>query len=158
MASEQQVKRYLTYWFQLGKKVVMHNGFLAMQPQSLTNGKHYSQEFETIWQLAISPETGDCYLEGTDETIADLLTPKWDILPCSRCDMPWGRGNGEWVSGNGGSGMGIRESGIRNVESGSGNRESGIGNRESGIGNRESGIGNRESGIGNRESGIGNRE
>ncbi|AOY82908.1 hypothetical protein BJP36_26350 [Moorena producens JHB] len=88
MASEAQVKRYLTYWFQLGKKVVMRNGFSAMQPQSLTNGKHYSQEFETIWQLAISPETGDCYLEGTDETIADLLTPKWDILPCSRCDMP----------------------------------------------------------------------
>ncbi len=88
MASEQQVKRYLAYWFQLGKKVVIRNGDSAVLPQSVIAGNRYSDEFESIWQLILSPESGDCYLEGTRERIADLLTPKWIIEPCVRCDMP----------------------------------------------------------------------
>lgn len=88
MASEQQVKRYLAYWFQLGKKVMVHNGDLAVLPQPVIAGDRYSDEFERIWQLILSPESGDCYLEGTNERIAELLTPKWLIEPCVRCDMP----------------------------------------------------------------------
>ncbi|HEY9611064.1 hypothetical protein [Allocoleopsis sp.] len=88
MASEQQVKRYLAYWFQLGKKVLIHNGDSAVLPQSVIAGDRYSEEFEKIWQLILSPESGDCYLEATNERIAELLTPKWLIEPCVRCDMP----------------------------------------------------------------------
>lgn len=88
MASEQQVKRYLSYWFQLGKKVVINNGDLAVLPQSVIAGDRYSDEFERIWQKILSPESGDCYLEGTQQTIAELLTPRWNVESCVRCDMP----------------------------------------------------------------------
>ncbi|HBL11482.1 MAG TPA: hypothetical protein DD379_08765 [Cyanobacteria bacterium UBA11162] len=88
MASEQQVKRYLAYWFQLGKKVVIHKDCTLLLPKSVYQGERYSQEFETIWQRVILPDSGDCYLEGTTQTIAELLTQKWDIEPCFRCDMP----------------------------------------------------------------------
>jgi hypothetical protein len=88
MASEQQVKRYLAYWFQLGKKVVIHNGDSAVLPQSVIAGDRYSDEFEKIWELILSPKSGDCYLEATHQTIAELLTPNWEIEPCVRCEMP----------------------------------------------------------------------
>lgn len=88
MASEQEVKRYLAYWFQLGKKVLIRNGQIALQPRQVIKGDRYSQEFEDIWQQIVSPESGNCYLEGTDQTIAELLTPQWDVSPCARCEMP----------------------------------------------------------------------
>ena len=88
MASEQQVKRYLAYWFQLGKKVLIRNGDSAVLPQPVIAGNRYSDDFEKIWQEILSSESGDCYLEGTHQTIAELLMPKWVIEPCVRCDMP----------------------------------------------------------------------
>lgn len=88
MASEQQVKRYLAYWFQLGKKVALRNGQFSVVPQPVIAGDRYSDQFEQLWQQLISPDSGDCYLEGTQETIRELLTPKWDIDPCARCEMP----------------------------------------------------------------------
>ena len=88
MASEQQVKRYLAYWFQLGKKVVIRNGESTLLPQSIIVGDRYSQEFENVWQQILSPDSGDCYLESTDETIAELLTSEWEVSPCARCEMP----------------------------------------------------------------------
>lgn len=88
MASEKQVKQYLAYWFQLGKKVVIRNGKESLLPQPVIEGDRYSQDFERCWQLILSPESGDCYLEGTNETIAQLLTPAWDVSPCARCAMP----------------------------------------------------------------------
>ncbi|MEQ8466762.1 hypothetical protein [Coleofasciculus sp. E1-EBD-02] len=88
MASEQQVKRYLAYWFQVGKTIVVRNGEKVLQPQRIIAGDRYSQEFEELWQYLLSPESGDCYLTGTSQTISELLTSKWDLEPCSRCDMP----------------------------------------------------------------------
>ncbi len=88
MATKQEVKGYLAYWFQLGKKVITGNGKARILPKSVLNGDRYSEEFEECWQKIISPESGDCYLEGTHETIAELLTPAWDMLPCGRCNMP----------------------------------------------------------------------
>ena len=88
MASEHQVRQYLAYWFQLGKKVLIHNGKEALLPQPVIQGDRYSEEFESCWQKIISPESGDCYLEGTQETIAQLLAPGWDVSPCGRCQMP----------------------------------------------------------------------
>jgi hypothetical protein len=88
MASKHQVRQYIAYWFQLGKKVLIHNGKEALLPQPVIQGDRYSEEFESCWQKIISPESGDCYLEGTQETIAQLLTPGWDVSPCGRCEMP----------------------------------------------------------------------
>ncbi|MCC5625438.1 hypothetical protein [Nostoc sp. CHAB 5715] len=98
MATKQEVREYLAYWFQLGKKLIMSNGKASVLPQdarglanaplSVLNGDRYSEEFEECWQKILSPESGDCYLEGTHETIAELLTPAWEMLPCSRCSMP----------------------------------------------------------------------
>lgn len=88
MASQQEVKQYLAYWFQLGKKVVFGNGEVRLLPQEVIKGDRYSDEFEECWQKIISPEAGDCYLEGTQETIEQLLTAAWEVNPCARCTMP----------------------------------------------------------------------
>lgn len=88
MASEHQVRQYLAYWFQLGKKVAIDNGETVILPEPVIQGDRYSQEFEDCWQLVRAPESGDCYLEGTHQTIAELLSPAWDIMACARCSMP----------------------------------------------------------------------
>lgn len=88
MASEQQVRQYLAYWLQLGKRLMTHNGQQAVKPASVIAGDRYSDEFEACWKLATSPEAGDCYIEGTTQTITDLLSPIWEIHPCARCAMP----------------------------------------------------------------------
>ncbi|MBO3462690.1 hypothetical protein G7B40_002080 [Aetokthonos hydrillicola Thurmond2011] len=88
MASQQEVKQYLAYWFQLGKKVVVGNGAATMQPKQVIQGDRYSEEFEEIWQKIISNGARDCYLQGTQETIAELLTPAWEMNICCRCSLP----------------------------------------------------------------------
>lgn len=88
MASEQQARQYLAYWFQLGKRVLIRGGEQALLPSPVIQGNRYSQEFEECWQQICSHNAGDCYIEGTSQTIADLLSPAWEVLPCSRCSMP----------------------------------------------------------------------
>lgn len=88
MSSYRQVKQYLAYWFQLGKKVLLRNGEQSLLPQPLFEGDRYSPEFEKCWQEILSPESGDCYLEGTDVPISELLTNAWEIEECARCAMP----------------------------------------------------------------------
>ncbi|MFB2980638.1 hypothetical protein [Microseira sp. BLCC-F43] len=88
MASQQQVRQYLAYWFQLGKKVLIKSGQVALLPQPVISGDRYSEEFEAVWQQILSHDSGDCYLEATNETIAQLLTPAWELNPCARCSMP----------------------------------------------------------------------
>jgi hypothetical protein len=86
-ASENQVKRYLAYWFQLGKRVLLRNGE-AILPHPIIRGDRYSEEFEQCWQQLLDHHSGDCYLEGTTQTIQELLSPRWEITSCSRCQMP----------------------------------------------------------------------
>lgn len=88
MASEHQVKQYLAYWFQLGKRIVVNNGQETLLPRPVIQGDRYSPEFEACWRLASAPESGDCYLEGTSQTVAELLSPIWELNDCSRCSMP----------------------------------------------------------------------
>ncbi|MEO1375072.1 MAG: hypothetical protein AAFW70_12275 [Cyanobacteria bacterium J06635_10] len=88
MASKTKVKKYLAYWFQLGKKVFINNGAASLQPQKIVDGESYSEDFEECWQQVISSKSGECYLEGTQQTVAELLSPEWDMVSCSRCDMP----------------------------------------------------------------------
>jgi hypothetical protein len=89
MADKIQVKQYLAYWMQLGKRLVLQGGQHIVSPEVIVAGDQYSSEFEAYWQQACSPGAGDCYLEGTDFTIAQLLTEQWDIIDCGRCTMPF---------------------------------------------------------------------
>lgn len=88
MASPDQVKQYLAYWFQLGKRLVVNNGQEVIQPKTVIQGDRYSQEFEACWQRLMGSKRKDAYLEGTVQTIEELLSPTWEIAPCARCDMP----------------------------------------------------------------------
>lgn len=88
MASSLEVKQYLAHWFQLGRKVYVRNGDLSLLPSRVFHGTHYSAEFERCWELMISEQAGDCYLEDTTQTISQLLTDEWDIVDCARCNMP----------------------------------------------------------------------
>ncbi|NJO43377.1 MAG: hypothetical protein HC769_09295 [Cyanobacteria bacterium CRU_2_1] len=87
MASPNQVKRYLAYWFQLGKPLVVPGQQMVL-PQPVMQGNHYSPEFEACWQQVLESSRKDCYLEGTIQTIAELLSPSWEVTACARCEMP----------------------------------------------------------------------
>ncbi|MDY7020242.1 MAG: hypothetical protein SWJ54_02625 [Cyanobacteriota bacterium] len=54
MASSRQVKRYLAYWLQLGKSVVLHSGDQKRCPKPIYEGNRYSSEFEQCWQEILS--------------------------------------------------------------------------------------------------------
>lgn len=88
MASEQQVRQYLAYWFQLGKGAVVRGSQKTLLPRPVIQQNHYSPEFEAIWQQIKAADAKDCYLEGTSQTIAELLSPTWEIQSCARCAMP----------------------------------------------------------------------
>ncbi|KPQ36326.1 MAG: hypothetical protein HLUCCA11_07260 [Phormidesmis priestleyi Ana] len=88
MASLTEVKTYLAHWFQLGKVVKSDRGHTQYQIEKVIQGDHFSLEFENCWAAIMSNQGRDLYLEGTDQTIAELLSPAWEIISCARCDMP----------------------------------------------------------------------
>ena len=88
MASTTQVKEYLAHWFQLGKTLVWRNGKAELLPQPVIQGDRFSEQFEECWRKIMSVGGKDCYLEGSKETVEDLLGASWDIDNCARCDMP----------------------------------------------------------------------
>ncbi|MGF1496633.1 MAG: hypothetical protein ACFB8W_07390 [Elainellaceae cyanobacterium] len=88
MATENEVRQYLAYWFQAGKGLVIDGGRGYCRPSRVIQGDRYSPEFEQCWNQVQTADSGDCYLEGTSQTIADLLSPSWDVSPCARCGMP----------------------------------------------------------------------
>ena len=87
MASPEQVKRYLAHWFQLGKKVKVDDA-KEFLPESILQGDRYSPEFEQCWEQILRSNLEKCYLEGTNQTLSELLQPSWDIDACARCEMP----------------------------------------------------------------------
>ena len=89
MAQTQQVKKYLAYWFQLGKKIIHSSQNKTLMPQKVLNGHGYSSEFEKLWTVVSQENNSDkYYLEGTGQTIEQLLSSQWDIVSCARCNMP----------------------------------------------------------------------
>jgi hypothetical protein len=85
MASTIEVRQYLAHWFQLGKTVTIPNGHCIAPAQVLRNDR-YTPEFEECWRQTIANQ--DAYLEGTVQTVAELLTDRWDVVNCARCTMP----------------------------------------------------------------------
>ncbi|MGB7417142.1 MAG: hypothetical protein WA902_23310 [Thermosynechococcaceae cyanobacterium] len=88
MADTIQVKQYLAHWLQLGKGLMIQGGQSVMKPETVIAGDQYSSEFEASWQAICSSHSGECYLEGTDLTVEQLLSEQWDIIDCGRCAMP----------------------------------------------------------------------
>lgn len=87
MASTTEVRTYLAHWFQLGKNLVFQNQE-TLRPQPVMTGDRLSPQFEECWQKIVKVGGRDCYLEGGNETIQDLLSSSWNINSCSRCSMP----------------------------------------------------------------------
>lgn len=87
MASVSKVQAYLSYWFQLGKPVIFEKDQAECLPTSIFQGTEYSQAFQRCWQK-IMQQPAHCFLRGTDESIAKLLSDEWEIVGCSRCPMP----------------------------------------------------------------------
>ena len=88
MASPIQIKTYLAYWFQLGKKLVWNNGTTELLPERVIQGDRFTKEFEECWDKVMSIGGRGCYLEGTTVSIAQLLGSEWAIEQCARCTMP----------------------------------------------------------------------
>jgi hypothetical protein len=88
MATSTEVRDYLAHWCQLGKGVVMPASSEVLRPQPVLQGDRYSPVFEHCWQQIMACEGQDCYLEGTNQTIAELLSNRWDVVQCARCAMP----------------------------------------------------------------------
>ncbi|WP_346290840.1 hypothetical protein [Sphaerothrix gracilis] len=88
MASQQEVREYLAYWFQLGKPVIVGPSANACLPQPIYNGDRYSEAFESCWQQILAGDGKDAYIQGTDQSIAELLSDAWELSSCARCSMP----------------------------------------------------------------------
>ncbi|MGB7085406.1 MAG: hypothetical protein WBD47_07625 [Phormidesmis sp.] len=88
MASPTDVKHYLAHWFQLGKQVVSDDGQVTYRPEKVILGDRFSAEFEACWQAIVATQGEAYHLKGTQQSIAELLSPAWEIVSCARCDMP----------------------------------------------------------------------
>jgi hypothetical protein len=89
MTQTAEVKAYLAHWFQLGKKIVLNHGQKTLLPDPVFSIKGvYSPEFESCWQEIHTLGPEKCYLEGTVQSIAELLSDAWEFNPCARCAMP----------------------------------------------------------------------
>ena len=88
MASNSDVKKYIAHWFQLGKSVMDEANDSVYLPKSIIQGDRYSDEFENCWQTLMQANHQKLYLRGTEQSLADLLSPAWEITSCFRCDMP----------------------------------------------------------------------
>jgi len=87
MATVSEIKEYLACWFQLGKGVLFPKTQQTCRPEPVFNLGGYSTAFESLWQrIQTSPE--DCYLQGTNQTVRDLLSGEWEIIVCARCTLP----------------------------------------------------------------------
>jgi hypothetical protein len=85
MASDAKVQQYIAHWFQLGKGIQTRQG-QVVKPQKVFVGDRYTPEFQDCWQIV--RQDPESHLEGTHQTIAELLSDRWEITDCARCAMP----------------------------------------------------------------------
>ncbi len=85
MANKTEVKEYLAYWMQLGRRVIVNDRVISLD--RVVAGDHYTTRFEEIWQeMQAHPESAS--LEGSDHTLQQLLAPTYELLDCPRCHLP----------------------------------------------------------------------
>jgi hypothetical protein len=87
MAARTLVKNYLAQWMQMGKSVSLSNHGEDIRIYKILQGEKYSPLFNKLWDEIIAHKTEEAHLSGTGQTISDLLSNKWDIIACARCNL-----------------------------------------------------------------------
>jgi hypothetical protein len=88
MANSNVVKDYFAQWMQVGKKVLTQSDNKSVSISKVIDGEKYAQEFELLWTEISTNKAQEAYLEGTNETIQELLSDKWELVECPRCSLP----------------------------------------------------------------------
>jgi hypothetical protein len=84
MASSKEVKDYIAQWLQLGKHLEIGDQTITLT--TVRQSHAYSPDYEILWQKISCPATAkQIYLSGCDQSIEDLLSPRWQIVNCYRC-------------------------------------------------------------------------
>ncbi|NJK60159.1 MAG: hypothetical protein HC918_07880 [Oscillatoriales cyanobacterium SM2_1_8] len=82
------VKAFVAKWLQLGKHLELPGRSAPAILRETVQGDRYTPAFEALWVSIVRVELGNAYLSGTDVTIADLLTGRWELQACGRCGLP----------------------------------------------------------------------
>ena len=64
------------------------DGSIAYQEKNVVQGDRYTDDFERCWQAIAQDNGKSFYLGGTNQSLAELLSPAWEITGCARCGMP----------------------------------------------------------------------
>lgn len=88
MATQTQLREYLSHWFQLGKGVCIGQDDTRYCPSISVYGSDYSPEFEAHWLKFQQAGLEQCYLADTAQSLAELSLADWEIQSCARCSMP----------------------------------------------------------------------
>ncbi|MBD2176647.1 hypothetical protein H6F42_06925 [Pseudanabaena sp. FACHB-1998] len=87
MASRTLVKTYLAQWMQMGKAVHLPQQNKEVYIHKIIQGEKYSPVFNKLWDEISTAKAQEAYLNGTSQTISDLLSNQWEIIPCARCSL-----------------------------------------------------------------------
>lgn len=87
MASRTLVKNYLAQWMQMGKTVSLSPQGKEVHIYKIIQGERYSPLFNKLWDEISTTKAQQAYLSGTDQSIGDLLSNKWEIIACARCNL-----------------------------------------------------------------------
>ena len=87
MASRTLVKNYIAQWMQMGKSISLSTQGKQVSIYKIINGEEYSSLFNKLWDEISTTKADEAYLDGTDQTIDDLLSDRWEIIGCARCSL-----------------------------------------------------------------------
>jgi CHAD domain-containing protein len=87
MASHTLVKNYLAQWMQMGKTVSLSTEGEEVSIWKILQDEKYSSLFNEFWDEISTTKAHTAYLTGTDQTIGDLLSNRWEIIACARCNL-----------------------------------------------------------------------
>ena len=87
MASRTLVKNYIAQWMQMGKSISLSTQSEPVSIYKILSGEEYSPLFNKLWDEISTTKADEAYLTGTDQTIRDLLSDRWEIIGCARCSL-----------------------------------------------------------------------
>ena len=87
MASRTLVKNYVAQWMQMGKTVSLSTQGEQVRIHKIVQGEKYSPLFNQLWDEISTTKAQEAYLSGTNQTVSDLLSNKWEIIACARCNL-----------------------------------------------------------------------
>lgn len=87
MATRTLVKNYLAQWMQMGKSVSLSSQGEDIHIYKILQGEKYSSLFNKLWDEIATHQAHQAHLSGTEQTISELLSNKWDIIACARCNL-----------------------------------------------------------------------